>query len=68
MINNSKGIAVAGAHGKTTTTSMLGVALDYEGVSPSIIIGGEVDYLGSNADWAKVIIWYLRLMKVTALS
>lgn len=49
LINNSKGIAVAGAHGKTTVTSMLGVALDYEGVSPSIIIGGEVDYLGSNA-------------------
>lgn len=49
LINNSKGIAVAGAHGKTTTTSMLGVALDYAGWSPSIIIGGEVDYLGSNA-------------------
>lgn len=49
LINNSKGIAVAGAHGKTTTTSMLGVSLDYEGVSPSIIVGGEVDYLGSNA-------------------
>lgn len=49
LINNCKGIAVAGAHGKTTTTSMLGVSLDYEGVSPSIIIGGEVDYLGSNA-------------------
>ena len=49
LINNCKGIAVAGAHGKTTTTSMIGVALDYEGVSPSIIIGGEVDYLGSNA-------------------
>lgn len=49
LINNSQGIAVAGAHGKTTTTSMIGVALDYEGVSPSIIIGGEVDYLGSNA-------------------
>ena len=53
LINNSKGIAVAGAHGKTTTTSMLGVALDYEGVSPSIIIGGEVDYLGSNARLGK---------------
>lgn len=49
LINNCRGIAVAGAHGKTTTTSMLGVALDYEGISPSIIIGGEVDYLGSNA-------------------
>lgn len=53
LINNCKGIAVAGAHGKTTTTSMLGVALDYEGVSPSIIIGGEVDYLGSNARLGK---------------
>ena len=53
LINNCKGIAVAGAHGKTTTTSMLGVALDYEGVSPSIIIGGEVDYLGSNAKLGK---------------
>ena len=53
LINNSKGIAVAGAHGKTTTTSMLGVSLEYEGVSPSIIIGGEVDYLGSNAKLGK---------------
>lgn len=53
LINNSKGIAVAGAHGKTTTTSMIGVALDYEGVSPSIVIGGEVDYLGSNAKLGK---------------
>ncbi len=53
LINTSKGIAVAGAHGKTTTTSMLGVSLDYEGVSPSIIIGGEVDYLGSNAKLGK---------------
>ena len=52
-INNYKGIAVAGAHGKTTTTSMIGVSLDYEGVSPSIIIGGEVDYLGSNAKLGK---------------
>lgn len=53
LINSCKGIAVAGAHGKTSTTSMLGVALDYEGVSPSIIIGGEVDYLGSNAKLGK---------------
>lgn len=49
LLNAAKGIAVAGAHGKTTTTSMLGVALDHAGVSPTIIIGGEVDYLGSNA-------------------
>lgn len=49
LLNAAKGIAVAGAHGKTTTTSMLGVALDHAGISPTIIIGGEVDYLGGNA-------------------
>ena len=53
LINGCKGIAVAGAHGKTTTTSMLGVVLDVAGVSPSIIIGGELDYLGSNAQLGK---------------
>lgn len=49
LMKAERGIAVAGAHGKTTTTSMLGVALDHAGVEPTIIIGGEVDYLGSNA-------------------
>lgn len=49
LLNAAKGIAVAGAHGKTTTTSMLGVTLDHAGMSPTIIIGGEVDYIGSNA-------------------
>jgi len=49
LMNQEKGIAVAGAHGKTTTTSMLGVTLDHAGIQPTIIIGGEVDYLGSNA-------------------
>ena len=43
----------AGAHGKTTTTSMLGVALDHAGISPTIIIGGEVDVLGGNAKLGK---------------
>ncbi|WP_110956235.1 UDP-N-acetylmuramate--L-alanine ligase [Anaerosinus massiliensis] len=49
LMNQQMGIAIAGAHGKTTTTSMIGVMLDYAGSDPSIIIGGEVDYLGSNA-------------------
>lgn len=49
LLNAAEGIAVAGAHGKTTTTSMIGVVLDHAGVSPTIIIGGEVDYIGSNA-------------------
>ena len=49
LLNAVKGIAVAGAHGKTTTTSMIGVMLDHAGMQPTIIIGGEVDYLDGNA-------------------
>ena len=49
LVNEYKGIAVAGAHGKTTTTSMLGVALTHAGVSPTVIVGGEVPDLGTNA-------------------
>lgn len=53
LVNEYKGIAVAGAHGKTTTTSMIGVAFDHLGVSPTIIIGGEVADLGTNAKLGK---------------
>ena len=53
LVNEYKGIAVAGAHGKTTTTSMIGVALDHLGVSPTIVIGGEVGDLGTNAKLGK---------------
>lgn len=49
LVNEYQGIAVAGAHGKTTTTSMLGVALTKAGVSPTVIVGGEVPDLGTNA-------------------
>ncbi|CAL9386542.1 UDP-N-acetylmuramate--L-alanine ligase [Streptomyces sp. enrichment culture] len=42
-------IAVAGTHGKTTTTSMLAVALSELGLSPSYAIGGDLDAPGSNA-------------------
>ena len=45
LLNSAKGIAVAGAHGKTTTTSMIGLILAHGGVDPTIIIGGQVDYL-----------------------
>lgn len=44
-----QGIAVAGAHGKTTTTAMIAVMLENAGVDPTVIIGGEVDYLNGNA-------------------
>ena len=43
------GIAVAGMHGKTTTTSMLAAVLAAGGLDPTVVIGGRVDAMGSNA-------------------
>lgn len=43
------GIAVAGTHGKTTTTSMLGAILFKAAIDPTIVIGGKLDALGSSA-------------------
>ena len=43
------GIAVAGMHGKTTTTSMIATVLAEAGLDPTIVVGGRVDALGSNA-------------------
>ncbi len=43
------GIAVAGSHGKTTTTSMVGWVLAQAGLDPTVVIGGQVNSLGTNA-------------------
>jgi UDP-N-acetylmuramate--alanine ligase len=43
------GIAVAGMHGKTTTTSMIAAVLSGGGLDPTVVVGGRVDALGSNA-------------------
>ncbi len=43
------GIAVAGSHGKTTTTSMIAVLLDGAGLDPTMVIGGRIAALGGNA-------------------
>jgi UDP-N-acetylmuramate--alanine ligase len=45
------GIAVAGAHGKTSTTSMAASVLQAGGVDPTVIIGGKVKALGTHAVW-----------------
>ena len=42
-------IAVAGAHGKTTTTSMIALVLERAGLDPTAVIGGRVSAFGSNA-------------------
>ncbi|HEX8637998.1 MAG TPA: UDP-N-acetylmuramate--L-alanine ligase, partial [Pyrinomonadaceae bacterium] len=49
-------VAVAGTHGKTTTTSMVATVLGHAGVDPTTVVGGVVEMLGSNArlgdsDW-----------------
>jgi UDP-N-acetylmuramate--alanine ligase len=43
------GIAVSGAHGKTTTTSLIGTIMHKVGLDPTVIIGGVVNHFGSNA-------------------
>ncbi|MCC7109768.1 MAG: UDP-N-acetylmuramate--L-alanine ligase [Deltaproteobacteria bacterium] len=43
------GVAVAGSHGKTTTTSLVAAILNEGGLDPTVIIGGKVNQLGSNA-------------------
>lgn len=43
------GIAVAGTHGKTTTTSMIGTCLYGAGLDPTVVIGGRLDVFGSSA-------------------
>ena len=49
LMSSSKSLAVAGTHGKTTTSSMLTVALQACGVDPSFAIGGSLTASGSNA-------------------
>ena len=43
------GIAIAGMHGKTTTTSMVAAVLSAGGLDPTVVVGGRVDAMGSNA-------------------
>jgi UDP-N-acetylmuramate--alanine ligase len=47
------GIAIAGSHGKTSTTSMVGWLLAQANLDPTVIIGGKVNALGSNAKLGK---------------
>jgi UDP-N-acetylmuramate--alanine ligase len=49
LLNEKKGIAVAGAHGKTTTSSMISLVMHLNNQDPTFIIGGEIMNLGCNA-------------------
>ncbi len=47
------GVAVAGSHGKTTTTSMVAAVLDHGGLDPTVVVGGRLQHLGSGARLGK---------------
>lgn len=49
LMRAKRGVGVAGTHGKTTTTTMVGLVLQHAGLDPTIIVGGKVAVFGSNA-------------------
>jgi len=49
LMEGKKGVAIAGTHGKTTTTSMISLVLEQSGLDPTVLIGGELNDLGGNA-------------------
>lgn len=53
LLNERKGVAIAGAHGKTTTSSMIALIMEDCGVDPTYIIGGEIMNVGTNAKAGK---------------
>ncbi|HEX8386593.1 MAG TPA: UDP-N-acetylmuramate--L-alanine ligase [Rubricoccaceae bacterium] len=49
LMRAKRGVGVAGTHGKTTTTTLVGLVLQAAGLDPTIIVGGKVAVFGSNA-------------------
>jgi UDP-N-acetylmuramate--alanine ligase len=49
LMRERRGIAVAGTHGKTTTTAMIGFILAEAGLDPTVLVGGELSAFGGNA-------------------
>src|SRR5258708_9571530 len=59
LMRMQKTVAVAGTHGKTTTTSMVAALLDGGGVDPTVINGGIINRYGSNARLGKSDWWVI---------
>src|SRR5262249_10957981 len=49
LMRMKRGIAIAGTHGKTTSTSLVGTVLREAGRDPTVVVGGKLRALGSNA-------------------
>ena len=47
------GVAIAGSHGKTTTTSLIATVLEHAGLQPTAVVGGKLNAFGSNARLGK---------------
>jgi UDP-N-acetylmuramate--alanine ligase len=57
LFNAGRGLAVAGAHGKTTTSAMLALIYHMESLEPNIVLGGILPQIGSNAQKGDSDIW-----------
>ena len=53
ILEGSRSVAVAGTHGKTTTTSMTAHVLKYLGENPTALVGGELNDIGSNVAFGR---------------
>jgi len=53
LMEEKKGIAIAGTHGKTTTSAMVACILEKAGLSPTVVVGGCINNTGTNAWWGK---------------
>ena len=49
LMEHKRAICVAGAHGKTTTSSMIALMMELAGKDPTIVVGGEIAQISSNA-------------------
>lgn len=49
LVNDKRGVGISGTHGKTTTSAMIAVILEEAGLDPTIVIGGMLRNIGSNA-------------------
>jgi len=53
LMQDKKAVAISGAHGKTTTTSLTSLLLINAGLDPTVFIGADVDFLGGNAKYGE---------------
>ncbi len=63
LMEDRVGVAVTGAHGKTTTTSMIAYMMERCGLDPTFVIGGVVSNIGDNAKAGRGSTWSPRLTR-----